>query len=384
MLHVLIDHNPAIRKLINEGYEVEINDKFILVNHIPYITVNKTVMYGSIASTYRIYDKEIRMIDHTAYFCGDMFCNIDYTPISSIINSSQKIEVASKVFSSYFLSSKPSTGYYDNFYDKFITYIKIISGPALFLDPTVVIKTFKSIHFMEGSIFNYPNIATPIEGYDELLNKLEKMKIGIIGLGGTGSYILDYLAKTNISEIHLFDGDDYYAHNAYRAPGVTTLEELQFGYNKVEYFASKYSSLRKGIIAHPCYITEENLSLLDNLDFVFVSIDNGKYRKIIHDYLFSKNVDFIDNGIGMDISVNGVYGTARVSLLSEKHNKFDAIDYSNNRDNIYDSNLQIVEFNSLNACLAVIRFKQFIGFYLDDVDPDLTTLSISNLEVYNG
>lgn len=35
-------------------------------------------------------------------------------------------------------------------------------------------------------------------------------------------------------------------------------------------------------------------------------------------------------------------------------------------DDIYRANIQIAELNALNACLAVIRFKQLRGFYVQD------------------
>jgi tRNA A37 threonylcarbamoyladenosine dehydratase len=46
-------------------------------------------------------------------------------------------------------------------------------------------------------------------------------------MGGTGSYILDLVAKTAVMEIHLFDGDDFNQHNAFRAPGAASLEDLE-------------------------------------------------------------------------------------------------------------------------------------------------------------
>ena len=54
------------------------------------------------------------------------------------------------------------------------------------------------------------------------MRRLAGDRIGIVGLGGTGSYILDYVSKTRVVEIHLFDGDGYQQHNAFRAPGATT------------------------------------------------------------------------------------------------------------------------------------------------------------------
>jgi tRNA A37 threonylcarbamoyladenosine dehydratase len=35
--------------------------------------------------------------------------------------------------------------------------------------------------------------------------KLEGKKIAIVGVGCTGSYILDLVAKTPVSEIHMYD-----------------------------------------------------------------------------------------------------------------------------------------------------------------------------------
>ena len=35
-------------------------------------------------------------------------------------------------------------------------------------------------------------------------------------------------------------------------------------------------------------------------------------------------------------------------------------------DDVYKSNIQISELNALNACIAVIKYKQIRGFYLDD------------------
>ena len=36
-------------------------------------------------------------------------------------------------------------------------------------------------------------------------------------------------------------------------------------------------------------------------------------------------------------------------------------------DDEYRTNIQISELNALNACLAVIRFKQIRGFYFEEI-----------------
>ena len=68
--------------------------------------------------------------------------------------------------------------------------------------------------------------------------------MAIVGLGGTGSYILDFLAKTPVQHIHLFDGDRFLQHNAFRSPGAPSLEELQEELSKVGWFQRIYSRMR--------------------------------------------------------------------------------------------------------------------------------------------
>ena len=59
--------------------------------------------------------------------------------------------------------------------------------------------------------------------------------VAIIGLGGTGGYILDFVAKTPVKQIRLFDPDVFLSHNAFRAPGAPMLEELRDAPKKVDY-----------------------------------------------------------------------------------------------------------------------------------------------------
>lgn len=86
-------------------------------------------------------------------------------------------------------------------------------------------------------VFNYFDTNASRSEILNVTSKLEgQKKIGIIGLGGTGSYILDFVAKTPVQEIHLFDGDLFLQHNAFRAPGAPSIERLEEKKKKVLYF----------------------------------------------------------------------------------------------------------------------------------------------------
>lgn len=51
----------------------------------------------------------------------------------------------------------------------------------------------------------------------DLARKFQHERVAIVGVGGTGSYILDMVAKTWVREIHLFDSDRFLQYNAFRS-----------------------------------------------------------------------------------------------------------------------------------------------------------------------
>ena len=55
--------------------------------------------------------------------------------------------------------------------------------------------------------------------------------------------------------------------------------------SKVSYFKANYQNMHKNLIEHDMFIKEENVSVLKDMDFVFICIDSGIARKVITDYL---------------------------------------------------------------------------------------------------
>lgn len=50
-------------------------------------------------------------------------------------------------------------------------------------------------------------------------------------------------------------------------------------------------------------------------------------------------------------------------------------------EDVYRTNIQIAELNALNAAIAVIRFKQLRGFYVDDVQGNNFLFDIRDLKI---
>ena len=159
-------------------------------------------------------------------------------------------------------SSKPPDGYKDH-YEKMTTYAAIISSPARVIDPNATAQTFPVIEAEdEDSVFNYLDTASSRAEITAVTRKLELKKFGIVGVGGTGSYVLDLTAKTLAKEIHLFDGDRFLQHNAFRSPGAPSADELRELPYKVDYFARIYSKMRRGIVPHAFHIDASNVEQL--------------------------------------------------------------------------------------------------------------------------
>ena len=117
------------------------------------------------------------------------------------------------------------------------------------IDPTCTPKLNKvvpAVFEAQSSVFHYPDMATTRAGIGAATIKPLVDRVAIIGLGGTGSYILDLLAKTPVLEIHLFDGDEFELHNSFRAPGAPAKEDFT-NPKKVDWFGATYDRMRKGI-----------------------------------------------------------------------------------------------------------------------------------------
>ena len=140
------------------------------------------------------------------------------------LSASATQQLAENLVIQHSFSNKPAGGYAD-YYEKMTRYIEIISSAARALDSRVDARTFKPIESSESdSVFHYFDTASSRAGIMGISAKLAPLRIAIVGLGGTGSYVLDLVAKTCVREIHLFDDDLYLQHNAFRAPGAASLE----------------------------------------------------------------------------------------------------------------------------------------------------------------
>lgn len=390
MLHKLIDHSPDLKKLRDEGYEIKIKGTYLLITNIPYVNSTREIKFGTLVSVLTIAgDIAGHPDNHVAYFIGDQPCNKDGTIITALVHSQNKSILAEGIEVDRSFSNKPKEGYLD-YYHKMTTYINIISGPAQSLDDSISACTFRFVSSEQNeSVFNYPDTNSSRAGISMISAKLKEQKIGIIGIGGTGSYVLDFVSKCPVKEIRIFDKDKFLLHNAFRAPGAPEPEILSKTPQKTQYFKEIYSRMHSNIVIHNNFINSSNLVDLEGLDFVFICIDKGDIKRDIFDFLSSNSISFIDVGIGIEVTdKNSLIGLIRTTssikgnithILSKGR-----VSLNNGDDNDeYRQNIQIAELNALNASLAVIKWKKLLGFYFDAENEKHSLYSIDDNSIIN-
>lgn len=369
----LISRSPDLKKLRDEGYDLQIKSGFLLVKDVPYVNRHKEVERGVLVSKLILSDDvTARPDDHVAYFAGEHPCRADGTEITQIKHSSAERTLADGVVIQHMFSAKPTPlGFYEDYYAKVTTYVAILSGPAREIKPKVTAKTFPVIEPEkdEETVFNYVDTASSRAEINLVTKKLELGKIAIVGLGGTGSYVLDLVAKTPVKEIHLFDGGTFWQHNAFRSPGAPSSVDLGAKPPKSAYLKGLYSKMRRGIVDHAAHIEPGNVQELQEMDFVFLCLDRGSAKKMIVEKLANSNVPFVDVGMGVNVTNDSLGGIIRVTTSTSTQrdhvrNRIPFADDDGGGDE-YNHNIQIADLNALNAALAVIKWKKMFGFYRD-------------------
>ncbi len=368
MSHSLIDRSADLKRLEDEGYEVEVKADHLILHHVPYVAESSVIKYGALVSSLNVQgDSTSRPDTHVAMFIGSMPCDRHGNPLTQIHHSNRRRELGDGLTVDHSFSSKPSGGYAD-YYLKMTTYEAIISGPAQAIDPSVTARTFSVVEAEdEDSPFVYIDTASSRVGIRAITERLATSPIAIIGLGGSGSYILDLVAKTPVSAIHLFDGDKLGQHNAFRSPGAPSIETLRTAPQKSVHYRNVYSRMKRNIVAHG-HVDESNVELLRSMDFVFMAVDSPKPRQLVVQKLEEYGVPFIDVGMGVEEVDSSLLGQLRVTASTDSSRdqvRSTIPTTGHGGEDEYARNIQIADLNALNATLAVIKWKKLRGFYTD-------------------
>jgi len=393
MFRLLVSRNDDIRRLIDKGFAIGFGGNHVIVRDIPYLDAGGNLCWGAFASQYETIDGErIRPQNHQMSFAGGMPHQIDGTPVANMGSTPHCVPLGGphadvnveRIFSHKPFENGAWRDYVDHF-EKIERYLSSVSGPAMakFGDEANP-YTFRIVDEVEEDpIFKFGDTLTTRAEISELAQVFANEVVAVIGLGGTGAYILDFMVKTRVPEVRGFDMDHMRVHNAFRSPGRVIKDE--FGKPKAEVYQDRYENFRHGLKVQAKFIDESSEEELKGVTFAFVAVDKGASRKSIFALLAKLKIPYIDVGMGLKKKNGKLRGSLRTTHYSvdrgDEMRERNLAETGQDDENIYAANIQIGELNALNACIAVVRYKQLRGFYAQDADLDHLVLNLATLKL---
>ena len=133
--------------------------------------------------------------------------------------------------------------------------------------------------------------------------KLQKKKISIVGIGGIGCPLTQYLVSTGIKNINLFDNDIIKKNNLNRQ-NLYSIKDI--GKKKTIIAKERLLGINPNtnINSYPERITEGNINLLRNSSVIIDGSDNWVTMKLINNYAVKNNIPLLSaSAVGFNIQI---------------------------------------------------------------------------------
>src|SRR5688572_1694443 len=213
MSAIQISLSADLTKLEAEGFRlrlVEGSAYHLLIEGIPAVTSKREVVPGTLYCPLEI-DQHGRTVNpcsnHQCWWIGEPPCDSTGRVLTEMISNPNPENKGDGIETTVAFSRKRGDkANYSDFHEKIWAYVRMIWHEARVIDTNCDPKGERSVPaVVEAQVrgFRYPDMATTRAGIGVATAKLLSARVAIIGLGGTGSYILDLLAKTPISQIHI-------------------------------------------------------------------------------------------------------------------------------------------------------------------------------------
>ena len=366
------NHEAQLAEVLQAGFDCCVEDDTLTVGPIAYRLASGGIGHGSLICHLNRNGEDIAPpTDHTAAWIGD---EVPHQrgggPMDRLIIN-QSRNTWSNGETSVCVMSRRRPEPYPNYGQKMLTYARLIAREAVAGwragNPGVIVV--KDVNHL---VDHETGLNRARVGH---LNALvAKENVAVIGAGGTGAHIVDLVSKSNVQQIDIYDPDYVSAHTQLRWPGIVERRIVEEKTNKAEYLAALYAKrTNRNIRGHPFAIDKDTLTYLTGKTMVFVAIDNGPARREILTGLADMGLNFIDCGIDLQGDDGPLTASLRIIRCQneqspEKRSELATLAPGRANvadDDLYAQNIQTGEMNSLNAALAVIAWKQGIGFYRD-------------------
>jgi adenylyltransferase/sulfurtransferase len=221
---------------------------------------------------------------------------------------------------------------------------------------------------------------------EENIDKLNKAKITIVGLGGIGCPLTQYLVSSGIKNLTFFDGDKIEKSNLARQT-LYTLEDI----GKYKTSVAKEKLLKTNpncnIVTYTQYLKKENLNLLLESDIIIDTTDDWHTSKIINEFCSQNSLKYIFS--------SAVNNTVQICLFDHNNNNDNHVCLNCIFPNEEDVNLarcETVGIASVCAGIAgLVTTQKTINTLLHNKNEnnilsliDTEDLSISNIKIKNN
>ncbi|MFT4326981.1 MAG: HesA/MoeB/ThiF family protein [Candidatus Woesearchaeota archaeon] len=128
-----------------------------------------------------------------------------------------------------------------------------------------------------GKIIHKNNQSRNAMVLEDAYGMLQEKKIAIVGMGGTGNYLLQTLSQFPL-HIHIFDADFIEIDNLERQ---ILFSQDDIGKSKSKTAFEKLQNVIADITYTETFITEKNIKELETFDLIIDCTDNFKTREVL-------------------------------------------------------------------------------------------------------
>ena len=206
------------------------------------------------------------------------------------------------------------------------------------------------------------------------ISNLNQTKISLIGLGGIGCALSQYLISSGIKNLQLIDGDKIETSNLGR--------QILYKLNDVGDYKTKISKNKLlhtnpncNINIHSEYLSNTNINLLKNSDIIIDTTDNWQTSRLINNFCVKKSLIYIFS--------SAINYSIQICLFKnkEKHVCLNCLFPNKNEPEL--ARCDIVGVSSVCAGLAgIITAQKTLNTILDKKDEN-NILTLINTADYN-
>lgn len=146
---------------------------------------------------------------------------------------------------------------------------------------------------------------------------LENQVVTVLGCGGNGGYVIEFLARLGVKKLLLFDGDTFTVSNKNRQCGAF---DDTLGQNKAMIMAQFVKKINPLIDVeyYNHYFTKDDLNKIIDSNFIFFECDNSiniqEIRYVLRNIILKYNIPVFDGGLNNEGGSCAIISSTNIDL----------------------------------------------------------------------